>query len=86
MSIAGGDDRPAPPELRLYWQCQRFGVLPDGGALFDQDAGLIERMSTLGAVYDAVSHMRSLKGAEIHNMNPGAGRVIAWLETQGVQV
>lgn len=86
MAIASGDNQAAPPELRLFWMCQRFDSLPEPGGLFDQDAGLMERMSALGAAHEAVSHMRSLKGAEIHNMNPGAGRVIMWLESQGVQV
>jgi len=70
----------------LYWLCQRYGSLPEAGGLLEQDAALLERMTVLGSVYDAVSHMRSLKGAEIHNMNPGAGRVIAWLESLGIQV
>ena len=72
--------------MRLYWQCQRYQALPEPGGLFDQDGGLLERMAALGSAFDAVQHMRGLKGAEIHNMNPGAGRVIMWLESQGVQV
>lgn len=87
MAIASGDDTAAaPPELRLFWMCQRYGALPEPGGLFEQDAGLLERMAVLGSTYDAVTHMRSLKGPEIHNMNPSAGRVILWLEKQGVQV
>lgn len=87
MAIASGDTQAAPPpELRLYWQCQRYGSLPEPGGLFDQDAGLLERMATLGNVYAAVTHVRSLRGAEIHNMNPAAGRVLLWLEGQGIQV
>lgn len=70
----------------MYWLCQRYGSLPDAGGLLDQDAGLLERMTALGSTYEAVQHMRSLKGAEIHNMNPGAGRVILWLESMGIQV
>ena len=86
VDLANGGDGPAPPELRLYWQCQRYGGLPDAGGLLEQDAGLIERMTTLGAVYEAVEHVRSLKGADIHNMRPSAGRILMWLETMGIQV
>lgn len=66
--------------------CQRYGALPEAGALFDQDAGLLGRMATLGSVYDAVQRVRGLKGKEIHDMRPDDSRVLAWLEKLGVQV
>ena len=86
VDLASGGDGPPPPELRLYWTCQRYSGLPDAGGLLEQDAGLLDRMTTLGAVYEAVEHVRGLKGAEIHNMRPSAGRILMWLEKLGIQV
>lgn len=86
MRLVDGHDVTPPPELRLYWMSQRYGALPEPGGLLEQDAMLLERMTTLGTVYESVSHMRSLKGPEIHNMSPAAGRVIMWLEAQGIEV
>lgn len=83
---AADGDRDVPPELQLYWTCQRFGGLPDAGPILEQDAGLLSRMSLLSAAYDAVQHMRGLKGDEIHKMNPAHGRTIAWLDEIGIRV
>lgn len=85
--LAGGaDDETPPPELQLYWQCQRFNALPDAGALLEQDAGLLARMTLLGSIYEAVERVRGLVGKEIHNMRPSDGRLLMWLEKQGIQV
>lgn len=88
VNLAGGGDSdvPIPPELRLYWACQRFGGLPDAGAVFDQDAGLLSRMSILANIYDAVQRYRGLSGDDIHKMRPEDGRLLAWLEGVGVRV
>lgn len=74
-----------PPELRLYWLCMRYSSLPGPGALLDQDAGLMNRMSVLGNVYDTVQRVRGLAGKEIHNMRPADGRLLAWLDEIGVR-
>ena len=66
--------------------CQRFSAMPEPGGLLDQDAGLMGRMTTMGNVYETVQRVRGLKGAEIHNMAPSDGRLLAWLEEMGVQV
>lgn len=85
--LAGGaDDETPPPELRLYWQCQRFNCLPDAGPLLEQDAGLLNRMTVLGNIYDTVDRVKGLVGKEIHNMRPADGRLLAWLESIGIQV
>ena len=54
--------------------------------MFDQDAGLLSRMTLLGSIYEAVEHYRGLKGPEIHNVPIGVGRVLVWLESIGIQV
>lgn len=66
--------------------CQRFNCLPESGGLLEQDAGLLGRMTLLGTVYQTVQRVRSLRGAEIHKMNADDGRLLAWLETRGIQV
>ncbi len=86
MAVVDGTNAPPPPELRLYWMCQRYGSLPEPGALFDQDAGLLERMSLLGNVYEAVQRVRGLTGDDIHRMRPDDGRLLTWLEKIGVKV
>ena len=75
-----------PPELRLYWQCLRFNALPEPGALFDQDAGLLARMGMLGNVYDAIGRIKSLTGKDIARMRPEDGRIWVWLERNGFRV
>ncbi len=60
---------PAPPELQLAWQCERWHALPDVGALYQQDAQTMNRMGALSSVYDALSHMRNSTGGQIHNLS-----------------
>ena len=86
MRLADGAEETPPPELRLYWMCQRFGSLPEPGGLMEQDAGLLGRMAALGNVYETVQRVRQLKGEQIHNMQPSDGRLLVWLEKQGIQV
>lgn len=85
VDLAGGAKESPPPELRLYWMCQRYGALPDTGAMLDQDAGLIARMSFLGNVYDTAQRVRGLTGENIHQMRPDDGRLLAWLEEMGIR-
>ena len=66
--------------------CQRYGSLPEPGALLDQDAGLLARMALLGGVYDAVGHMRSLKGDAIRNMRADYSRLLVQIEKMGIRV
>lgn len=84
--MASGAKEPTPPELQLWWTCQRFGGLPDAGPVLEQDAGLLSRMSMLANVYDAVTRVRGLVGDQIHHMRPEDGRLLAALEAMGIQV
>lgn len=86
MDSAGDAKVTPPPELRLYWMCMRYGSLPEPGGLFDQDAGLMGRMSLLGNTYETVQRVRGLVGEAIHNMRPDDGRLLAWLEEFGIRV
>jgi len=69
----------APPELSLEWQVQRYNTLPLAGGLYDQEYSLLNKMRTLGNIYDALTRLRSMKGDEIHKMPPGMRRIIGFL-------
>lgn len=86
MDAVDDPQSPPPPELRLFWMCMRYGALPEPGGLFDQDAGLLGRMSLLGNVYETVQRVRGLVGDKIHDMRPDDGRLLGWLEKIGVRV
>lgn len=86
MNCAGDPQATPPPELRVYWMCMRYDALPEPGGLFDQDAGLMGRMSVLGSVYDTVQRVRGLVGDRIHDMRPDDGRLLVWLDEIGVRV
>jgi hypothetical protein len=75
---------PAPPELRLGWECERWHCLPDTGAYLDQDYRLMTWISALMNAYNALSRMRSMHGAQIHNLSEGERRVIRYLMDIGV--
>lgn len=63
---------PPPPELRLLWQCKRWGVLPEPGGLADQPAGLLDRLAVLDNVHQAWT-MWTRRGAD------GVGAV-TWMQ------
>ena len=66
--------------------CMRYGALPEPGGLLDQDAGTRGRMSLLGNTYDTVQRVRGLVGDKIHDMRPEDGRLLVWLENNGIRV
>lgn len=78
MAAVAAADRAEPPpvDLRLWWMCDRFGALPDVGAVYDQDAVTIRRMSVLDNIYNAVIRLRGMHGAQIHNLSVPERRII----------
>jgi hypothetical protein len=72
---------PAPEELQMAWDCQRWNTLPDGMSLMDQPAGLIHRMNIALNVYNAFDSRQS---ADIHadwaKNNPRANKIVAHVE------
>ena len=65
--------------------CQRFpGALPQAGAVYDQDAGLMVRMAAADRVYSFVRRLRSLKGKQIHSLTDGDRRLWKNLITEGI--
>lgn len=73
------DDGPPPPELRLRWMCQRYEALPDAGGVNDQEYRTLHRMTVCENVHNAVSRLRSMKGAQIHQLTDNERAIIKWL-------
>ena len=55
-----------PPALKLAWQCDRWGALPNGGGLRDQPARLMADMAAASNIYNAMhAFWRGMKGPNI---------------------
>jgi hypothetical protein len=59
----------APPELKLGWECERYGCLPDAGGYLDQDYYLVSCMSSLMSIHRAYARYRNSVGAQIHSLS-----------------
>ena len=77
-------ETPAPPELVLSWQCQKWHCLPEAGAYMDQDHGLMTRMSALTNIYNAYYHYRNSPGKEIHSLSISERRILRVLKDAGI--
>lgn len=77
-------DTPAPPELRLAWECERWRCLPETGAYMDQDYSMLLRMSVLSNIYSAYSHYRNARGAQIHSLSEAERRILRSLKDDGL--
>jgi len=75
---------PAPPELRLAWECERYRCLPESGGYMDQDYGLLTRMTVLANVYGAYAHYRNSIGAQIHSLSEAERRILRNLKDSGL--
>ena len=72
-----------PPELALAWSIERWHGL--AGVLWEQDAGLINRMQSALNIYEAYTSYRralasGLQGADWSHANPSAWAIIATVE------
>ena len=74
-------DQPAPEELQMAWDCQRWNTLPEPGGLLDQPAGYVHRMNVALNVHDA---FQSRQSAEDHvgwtEKHPRAWKIVAHIE------
>lgn len=70
---------PPPHELVLAWRCKEWSTMPRAGGYYDQDYGLMKRMSYVNNVYNALSSLRSMVGKEIHKMGREQRKVIGLL-------
>lgn len=82
--MVDSDDGQPPPELILAWQCERWNALPVDGGLYDQDYRTLFLMDIYSKVHMVVSRLRSMKGAEIHNLTKGERKIIGGLRKDGV--
>jgi hypothetical protein len=73
-----------PPELRLAWNCARWGTLPDDGGMYAQDAYLITRMNILANIYDTVNKLRNSQGKQIHSLTENERKTLRYLVDLGL--
>ena len=72
---------PPPHELVLAWRCKEWSTMPRAGGYYDQDYGLMKRMSYVKNVYNALSSFRNMKGKEIHKMSIEQRKIIGLLRS-----
>ena len=85
MACLNGEE-PAPPELSLAMQCERWRCLPEAGAFLDQDHTLMTRMAACSNVYAVLSRYRNAKGRQIHNLSGADRRVLRLLLDMGISI
>ena len=81
VAAASHEDKEPPPILSLYWQCMKWGTLPEAGGMNDQDYRTIFMMTILSRVYDAALAWHSPKT----KMTADQERVFLWLHEIGVK-
>ena len=55
---------------------KKYGALPKVGGVLDQNYSMMHQMSVLSNVYDTLTRLRGLKGAQIHGMSSSERRLI----------
>ena len=83
MESAYGVGKP-PPELKLAWQCERWGALPDKGAYLDQDYVLMSRMTALSNINNTLQRWKNAEGRSVHSLSDGDRRILKWLKDEGL--
>ena len=69
-----------PPLLTLAWECEKYKSLPDSGGVLDQGYIIMRSMGALSNIYSTVDYMRSLRGAQIHNLSSSQLELLRWLK------
>jgi len=54
--------------------------------MFEQSYKRLQNMTVLSNVYSTISHMRNLKGEQIHSLTDAQRRLIRWVMDQGISV
>ena len=78
------ENAPPPPDLVTAWQCDRWGCLPEDGAYYDQDFGLMRRITALSNVYSGVSRLRNSRGEQIHRLTESERTILGALVKEGL--
>ena len=81
---AADEGETPPPELRLAWWCEQWNALPENGGLYQQDHKTIRRMTALTNIYNLVTRVRNMKGAQIHNLTTSERRILRALRDEGL--
>ena len=58
--------------------------MPEQGAYLDQDYFLLARMRALSNVYNVVSKLRNMKGAQIHQLTDSDRKLLKMLVDLGL--
>ena len=58
--------------------------MPEQGAYLDQDYFLLARMRALSNVYNVVSKLRNMKGAQIHQLTDSDRKILKMLVDLGL--
>ena len=77
-------DEPPPAPLFMAWQCERWHALPAAGGMLDQEYKLMRSMTACVNVYNAVSHLRSAHGEQIHSLSDGEREILGSLVRMGL--
>ena len=75
---------PPPSDLRLAWDCKYWNTMPEAGAYLDQDYFLLSRMRALSNVYNVISKLRNMKGAQIHQLTDSDRTILKMLVDLGL--
>jgi len=54
--------------------------------MFEQSYKRLQNMTVLSNVYSTISHMRNLRGEQIHSLTDAQRRLIRWVMDQGISV
>ena len=76
-------ERP-PIELRIAWDAKKWGALPEGGGMMDQDYGLMQRMNAVDNIYSTLARLQNMQGAQIHNLTDAERRLLGTLKDMGL--
>ena len=77
-------DTPAPPELQLSWNCEKYSCLPAAGGYLDQDYSLMLHMAVLSNCYNAYNQYLNAQGAQIHGLSENTRRILRYLKDAGI--
>lgn len=78
------DDGPPPPELTLGWYCEKWKALPGAGGVLDQEYQVMRRITAMLNIYDAVTRLRGMRGAQIHGLTDNERVIIRYLLDNGM--
>lgn len=78
------DETDPPPELVIAWQCKKWNTLPEQGGYFDQDFVLLQRMSAVSNIYDALNKLRNSHGTAIHRLTENERKILKMLVDLGL--